>query len=42
MTHRTVQELLTGRPAPLSSSELRMWGTYYKVKKYYQETQKDS
>jgi hypothetical protein len=40
MTHRTVQELLSGKPAPLSSSELRMWGTYFKVKRHYQETSK--
>ena len=42
MTHRTVHELLTGERAPLSSNELRMWSTYFKVKRHYAETSKDS
>jgi hypothetical protein len=37
-----VHELLTGKRAPLSSSELRMWSTYFKVKRHYAETQKSN
>ena len=40
--NKTVHELLTGERAPLASSELRMWSTYFKVKQHYAETQKNS
>jgi hypothetical protein len=35
LMHKTVQELLTGAPAPLDIAELRMWSTYFRVKQVY-------
>lgn len=36
-TKRTVAELTSGEPCPLSLSEYFMWSTFYKIKQLYQD-----
>lgn len=39
---KTVEELLTGVPRPLSMSEYIMWCAYFKVKAYLEKKQAES
>jgi len=37
----SVRELTTGERGPISQYEFAMWNTYFKVKAYYAENQRD-
>jgi hypothetical protein len=39
--NKTVRELLDGVPGPISMEEFQNWNTFFKVKAYYQEQQRD-
>lgn len=39
---KTVAELITGQPQPLSMSEFVEWGAYFTVKAYYEKKANES